>query len=240
MLHWSAQCFIGLQCSRLTGAFIGQWSGKTFEEDLRTAADLDTVIAAHAAYLENMLVGALLGDEPVAAERQADHQAAPAPESVRPLFVKLGQIFDTVLRFHDAQRMLHDQINAEIAARAVQAYQTEHEDRWGVRESEPAMESGHGSTQRAASSVMNVIRDYDVVRPLRPTSAPRTASRTLWRLIPSSWAPIMALIMAPIMHSSWALAAQIFRDFYSELRLHDRLAFLYFRLDFNNYYSKDT
>lgn len=39
-------------------------SWKTFEDDLRAADDLDTVIASHVQYLENMLVGALLGDEP--------------------------------------------------------------------------------------------------------------------------------------------------------------------------------
>eukprot|EP01052_Picozoa_sp_SAG31_P002626 SAG31_NODE_94_length_26208_cov_6.281091_16_plen_80_part_00 len=49
-------------------------SWKTFEDDLKEAGDLDSVIAAHVQYLENMLVGALLGDEPVAPPSDSSEQ----------------------------------------------------------------------------------------------------------------------------------------------------------------------
>lgn len=79
------------------------------------------------------------------------------------------------------------QINAEIAARAAQAYQTEQEGRWGSSDDPSGLETSGGElpvtrlmydythythvelrlcatgSARAASSMMNVIRDYDVV-----------------------------------------------------------------------------
>jgi hypothetical protein len=73
-------------------------SWTTFSDDLQRAVDLDSVIASHSKYLDRMLVGALLGEDPKAEDHKGSaRDGSPnASRSVRPLFNKLGQIFDTV------------------------------------------------------------------------------------------------------------------------------------------------
>ena len=118
-------------------------SWTAFLEQVGKANDLDSVIDAHNTYLSQMLQGALLGnatDASAAADTDSSvdgvagsgQEGSQRGRSVAPLLSKLNQLFNVILRFHDAQDALQDRISDTVSRLETRAYERSQAERWGV------------------------------------------------------------------------------------------------------------